>query len=271
MPKKRMILQDSSLGQTPVQAADHNVKDLTGLGAGVDYTISDGDPWDVYVITHDTGAGARVIYLPSAANNEGREITVVKTVSALGGNSGRATYALIIQTVSGSIGGRSQQYLYLDGGYLKAFSNGTNWIITALVEEDIVDLGMDNSLATTYQNYKIHRSMNNFTFGLQSDHLYTGTNTQFHLGAGPAASVTYFPAGWAPYTTQVFSSPSRGRDDGASTTRLPAFIQVRAAGAGTLYNARILRDWTWSNFTSANATKGLLESTFFYTTDRIQQ
>lgn len=89
------------------------------------YTITDADGYDVIAVS--TGASNRSITLPSAANNAGRRITLIKTDSGAGA----------IAIGNATITGMASELISTQNGYCVVVSDGTTWYY----ESDICESG----------------------------------------------------------------------------------------------------------------------------------
>lgn len=106
--------------------------------SSANYTVTDTDGYDTILVT--TGASDRTITLPTAADNNGREITIQKVDTALG---------IVIVDGEGAetVAGFSTYKVPLVNDYIKVVCDGSNWYV---VGKNDTSVWIDPSTETTF-------------------------------------------------------------------------------------------------------------------------
>jgi len=253
---QRLSLQNGVLKQT----ATHNIKDATSGS----YTVSNSDPYTTYIVTH-APAGAYLFTLPSASTHDGREITIVKTGQLIGEGQGNER-CIRIQSASGTVGGQTEQRMYLDGSVMVVVARSSKWFIKSLIEQNVFSMYIRGISAAGWEDYVFSRNMNIFSFSPLADHVGSSSTTSAAYLSTSSGSA-YWPLGWRPLIGSSRAGTGRGRDDGRSPSTINAlFVNMGTGGANSLR-------WGFqlNGFAAGTNTKGILRSTFRYTCDQISQ
>jgi hypothetical protein len=177
MPKVRSIQHSDGVATLPPTA-------FTGINSvsNANYTITDSDGYDVISVT--TGSSDRTITLPSAANNAGRRIRIVKSDSGTGD-------VLISGTING---GTSNNYILSLWGYCEVISDGSGWRWAIDVQEN----GSFTPVAT-YASGSATHSLQTGKYSRSGRRVFYQIDIAFRIGTG---SGTFTIAG-LPYTSNT--------------------------------------------------------------------
>jgi len=206
------------------------------------YTILDDDGYAAIHVT--TGASNRAITLPAAANNSGREITIMKADSSAGQ-----------VTITGTVDGYSNCQLGYQYDAFTVVSNGTSWYFkdgfysSAIVSVTFSFNGTGGASSVT-DNMQVMRRGNVVTLLFDSGFRATSRTGSTYLSAA-AASIP----SWAYPTASPLCFPYYGvRNNGASDTANVGMFQVNSDG--TMYITRNLALTAYTDGTNCGINTG---------------